>query len=131
MATLLTNLTFIDGNWKNISKVLEPSTDEKVTTDDIYANLMDNSWNLWMTDEGDTDGYAVTSFIHYPRVITLRVIFLASLKTHNWEKLILSLENFATLNGCHSVEIIGRPGWKKALPSYEQTSITLRKKLNV
>lgn len=122
------NLEWIRDNWDGIGSLLQAATDDRCTLEDIYSNLWTGEYTLWCARSDVDEVYAITSFIHYPTATDLRVIFTAG-SSPSWPPLIEQLEEFARANDCDAVEVMGRKGWAKVLPTYEFSHITIRKKL--
>lgn len=127
------NVDAIDNRWSDISKLLECLEDDRVNIDNIYDKIVDGEWHLWVAVNSDDSIYsvAVTTFIHYPLVTNLRIVFLAG-EFEKWAEIIRIFEQFALINDCHEVEIKGRKGWERVLRDrgYELKSVTLRKRIN-
>ena len=47
----------------------------------------------------------------------------------DWLGFLPVIEEYARLNGCQTVELIGRAGWEKILPDFEKKAVLLRKTL--
>lgn len=127
------NVDAIDNRWSDISKLLECLEDDRVNIDNIYDKIVDGEWHLWVAVDSDDSIYsvAVTTFIHYPLVTNLRIVFLAG-EFEKWAEIIRIFEQFALINDCHEVEIKGRKGWERVLRDrgYELKSVTLMKRIN-
>ena len=122
------NLEWIEDKWDEIGAVLETATDDRCTLEDILERILDGEYTLWASSSPVIDAYAVSSFIYYPNRTDLRIIFTAG-SAPQWLPLIEQLEDFARTNNCDAVEVMGRKGWAKVLPTYEFSHITIRKKL--
>ena len=116
----------INNLWPTISPLLDRLVDEKVSMDDIYDLMMNRRWLLWVNTDLST--VIVTEFIYYPQVTNLRIVLLAG-DDVDWSEGIHVFEGFARINGCHSVEILGRKGWQRVLKdqNYRLSHITLSK----
>lgn len=123
----------IDNLWPTIEHMLERVTDEKVGVSDVYDFVIDGRWILWVCQIPDTleiTSVLVTEFIHYPQVCNLRVVFLSG-DDEDWAYGIAVFEDFARINGCHEVEILGRKGWERVLrdKGFSLNHITLSKRI--
>lgn len=123
----------IDNLWPTIEHMLERVTDEKVGVSDVYDFVIDGRWMLWVCQIPDTleiTSVLVTEFIHYPQVCNLRVVFLSG-DDEDWAYGIAVFEDFARINGCHEVEILGRKGWERVLrdKGFSLNHITLSKRI--
>ena len=123
----------IDRLWPTIEHMLTRVADEKVTVSDIYQFVMDGTWMLWVCQIPDTKeitSVLVTEFIHYPQVTNLRVVFLSG-DDEDWAYGIKVFEDFARINDCSEVEILGRKGWERVLrdQGFKLNHITLSKRI--
>ena len=123
----------IDALWPEISPLLERVADYRVTVDDIYDFVMDKNWMLWVCqvpDALEVTSVVITEFIEYPQVTNLRVIFLSG-DDEDWACGMGVFEDFARINQCHDVEVLGRKGWERVLKSrgFKLNFITLSKRM--
>jgi len=123
----------INNLWPTIENLLTRVTDEKVGVSDVYDFVIDGRWILWVCQIPDTleiTSVLVTEFIHYPQVCNLRVVFLSG-DDEDWAYGIAVFEDFARINGCHEVEILGRKGWERVLrdKGFSLNHITLSKRI--
>jgi len=123
----------INNLWPTIENLLTRVTDEKVGVSDVYDFVIDGRWMLWVCQIPDTleiTSVLVTEFIHYPQVCNLRVVFLSG-DDEDWAYGIAVFEDFARINGCHEVEILGRKGWERVLrdKGFSLNHITLSKRI--
>ena len=129
MIHTITNLQYIEDNWEAIAEILEPTTDNRCTLQNVYDNLMNGEWSLLSINDNDKPVVLATvSYIYYPNSTSLNIILLAG-GADNWSTLMVQLEEIARSNGCDEIEITGRKGWQRVLPDYEFSHITLRKSL--
>lgn len=129
MIHTITNLQYIEDNWKAIAEILEPTTDNRCTLQNVYDNLMSGEWSLLSINDNDKPVVLATvSYIYYPNSTSFNLILLAG-GSDNWSSLMVQLEEIARSNGCNEIEITGRKGWQRVLPDYEFSHITLRKSL--
>jgi len=128
------NSTAIDDLWPTLEHMLERVADHKVNQNDIYNFVMDGTWTLWVCQIPETlevTSVIITEFIHYPQVTNLRVIFLSG-DDENWAYGMSVFEDFARINQCHDVEVLGRKGWERVLKDrgFKLNHITLSKRIN-
>ncbi len=119
--------------WPTIENLLERVADEKVTMSDIYDLVMDGTWMLWVCQVPDTKevtSVIITEFIHYPQVCNLRVVLLSG-DDEDWAYGTTFFEDFARINACHEVEVLGRKGWERVLKDkgFKLNHITLSKRI--
>lgn len=123
----------IDHYWPLVAPLLDRVADHKVHVDDMYSFVTDGSWILWVCQIPDTDeitSVIITEFIEYPQVTNLRVIFLSG-DDEDWAYGMSVFEDFARINQCHDVEVLGRKGWERVLKSrgFKLNHITLSKEI--
>lgn len=123
----------IDTHWPAIEGLLDRIVDEKVGLTDIYRLVTSGEWVLWLgviPATREITFFVITSFVQYPQVKNLRIIFLAG-DDEDWSNGIEVLEDFARNNLCHAVEVTGRKGWERTLKDsgYEFQNITLSKRI--
>lgn len=127
------NTAAIDQHWIKLEKLFERIVDEKVSLTDIYNLVSTGEWVLWVCqvpETGEITAVVVTTFIQYPQIQTLRIIFLSG-DNEDWSFGIGVFEDFARINKCHDVEILGRKGWERTLKDrgYEFQNVTLSKRI--
>jgi hypothetical protein len=123
----------IDALWPSIEEKLERVADDKVHVSDIYDFVIDGVWMLWACQVPETSeitSVVVTEFINYPQVTNLRVIFLSG-DDEDWAYGMSVFEDFARINKCHDVEVLGRKGWERVLKDrgFKLNHITLSKRI--
>lgn len=127
------DIAAIDEHWPNIEGLLNRIVDESVGLTDIYKLIASGEWVLWLCmvpESREITTVVVTTFIQYPQVKNLRIIFLSG-DDEDWAHGIGVFEDFARNNLCHAIEILGRKGWERTLrdSGYEFQNITLRKRI--
>lgn len=129
----LTSASAIDNLWPDIADKLGRVADEKVHVQDVYDFVMDGTWMLWVCqvpESSEITTVIVTEFIHYPQVTNLRIVFLSG-DDEDWAYGIHVFEDFARINQCHDIEVLGRKGWERVLRDrgYKLNHITLSKRI--
>jgi hypothetical protein len=97
----------------NIKKLIEAALDAGGNThsyEDVRESIIKGEMQLWLGDEA----CAVTEIVVYPKKKVLHV-FLASGKMESIVDMLESAEKFGKENGCSSITIAGRHGWKRVL----------------
>lgn len=94
--------------------------------DDVVESVKKGAMQFWPAE----DACAVTEIIPFPRKKVLHV-FLAGGNAETIVDMNESAESFAKMNGCSTISIVGRVGWKKALgkKGYSTPSAVLFKEL--
>jgi hypothetical protein len=115
--------------WPTIIKFLG-MIDADWTTDQVYEAIKDKKAQVW----GMVDGGVVT-VIWITRIEKARDLYglvwiAAGQGLEKGLPLFLSeTERWFKEMGCKEVRLLGRRGWKRVLPGYEESRIELRKKL--
>ncbi len=84
---------------------------------------------LWLAWNGEIAAAATTE-LH--KINGRKLCFIAALGGTNrgrWLHLIGGIEDFARAEGCEATVIMGRPGWKRVLPSYKMRGAIIERML--
>jgi len=87
---------------------------------DVVDGVLIGRFQLWPTPRG----CLVTEIVNYPKKKSLHV-FLAGGELDQILDVEDSLRVFGRSQGCDSMTLAGRPGWKKALPHWKQDFVVL------
>jgi hypothetical protein len=60
---------------------------------------------------------------------TCVIVACSGRRMTEWLPLIAAIEKFARTEGCAGVQIMGRPGWERALKEYRRKAVVLEKEL--
>ena len=97
---------------------------------DVVRDILSGSSCLWIAEsEGEYVGIVTTCINTYPQKQTMLIHLLGGKDVREWVGTISNIEAVASEMGCSSVEIHGRPAWKKLLPDYNTERIILTKDL--
>lgn len=113
----------------NIQELIESALAEGGDThtyQDVRDSIISGAMQLWLGN----DACAVTEIVIYPRKKVLHV-FLAAGKMETIVDMLESAEKFGKANGCTSITIAGRHGWKRVLSDegFKHTLTVLEKGL--
>jgi len=121
------------GDWdfyeKRIERVMRRSA-SGVNAEDVLTCLQLGNMQLWRTD--NHKGIAVTEIQVYPQYKVLLIFMVAGEDARTWlAEGQQQLDSFAKKSGCKFVELIGRPGWERALrdQGYTEKFIRMRKEV--
>ena len=92
--------------------------------EDLFEAVCCGAMQLWATPKS----VAITTVIKYPRKTTCLIV-AAGGDLDDLRKHLPLVEEWAAWLGCDAVEVMGRKGWRRALPDYTQCQIHLRKVL--
>lgn len=113
--------------WHRVSHLVDDALsygNGEYWAEDILAACSSGDMQLWATDKS----FAVTTLIVYPRRVTC-LIALAGGDLDDLRQSLPLVEEWARHQGCDGIEVMGRKGWLKALPDYQQAQVHLRKDL--
>lgn len=91
---------------------------------DIFDAVRAGQMQMWATDKS----VAVTTLVQYPRRRTCLIV-LAGGDLDDLRENLPFVEEWAVWHECDAVEVMGRKGWLRALPDYEQCQVHVRKTL--
>ena len=117
--------------WGAVEGLIRPALENSITDFDmVAAAVCDGRMLLWLTFDG-TRVYSATvtqlSVSNGKKFCT--IVACGGSEMSRWIHLIERIEQFARDEGCASIVIIGRPGWKKILKQYNTKRVTLEKEL--
>lgn len=104
-----------------------------MTPGDAKRAIRKHEMQLWIAIDKGVQAAAMTEITQPYTVKCCRVLFLGGRDMARWfDELMGAIEHWARENGCHSMEAVGRPGWKKigAPLGYRQTHIVMQKELH-
>lgn len=114
--------TQIDLAWpvaKQFVQVALDRTEGEMSIKDVYNALLEQDMQLWILIDGlNVIGALVTQIIVFPGVKACRYVTLGGDVHGDFEAITDLIEEWAATQGCERMEIIGRPGWAKALKDF-------------
>lgn len=122
----------IEQVWPTVAPMIErvlPHTDGKYLACDIRDLLLSRDMQLWVAVDEDILSCAVTQIHTWPRKKVATIVMCAGDDMGHWLHMHDFLASWALENGCQAIEIYGRPGWEKVLPSYKKIHVVLRREL--
>ncbi len=135
MSWTLERITYLDELTSSYSE-LQPFVIKALTQapeyaeHDVVRDVLSGSSHMWVAREGRKKRGVVTTAINtYPQTKTCLIHLLGGEGIEHWVHLISEIEKWGKDSGCDSVEIHGRPAWKKLLPDYSTDRIILTKGL--
>lgn len=110
--------------WPKVERILKPAIDQsggRYTVDTTRSAISRGEMQLWIAFK-DTEIYAaMTSTVSvYPAKTMLCVVHCGGRMMGLWLQTMKQVEDWAQAQGCAGVEIVGRGGWAKALPTYQR-----------
>lgn len=120
--------------WPHLLPFLEEYEERTrfTTPQDVLEQALRGEMQLWTYHDGDYRFRGVLGTrIHQTPAGPVCALWLTL--GHNAMELIQDayqvIERWARANGCYAMEIVGRRGWKRVLPDFEEESVVLRKVL--
>ena len=119
--------------WEEVVPLLArvaPHTEGELEPDDYIEPLTHGDMQLWVVVENKhVNAALITQIIPYPQKKVLRLISLAGEDFQEIKGFLEMVEVFALKNGCSSLEMWGRKGWKKLLSDWKDSYIVYTKDL--
>lgn len=85
----------------------------------VERDVLEGHQLLWLAMDGKTiDAASTTKLVTANGVKTCIIVACAGAERGRWLHLIEGIEAYARAEGCASVRIIGRKGWKRSLNGY-------------
>jgi hypothetical protein len=116
----------IDDIWEEVAPLIENAmeySDGKMAVEDVYMAIKSNEYQLWLVPGGAW----VTRIVSYPQSTRLEGI-AAGGEWQDWLTHGQQVIDWARLNGCDAVELIGRPGWGRKT-GFEEIHRTFRMRI--
>lgn len=119
--------------WEHLLPVLLAIEDEtdQVTAEDVLRQAASGQAQLWAyAEDGRVVAVAATR-VHEMSRGKLCTIWVAVGFGHLgiFNDAHAEIENWARSIGCYAIEIVGRPGWMRALPGYHRKAVVIEKPL--
>ena len=111
-------------NWPTCREILKDAFRQKLhihAVDDYLPLLITSECQLWVALDKEIIGAVVTSIDEGSNARVCNILSLAGKDLESWLYLLdEKLTEFAKLNGCAALEYVGRGGFAKLLPSYQE-----------
>lgn len=85
---------------------------------------------LWLAVEQQICGACITQLIETDQGRKCLILSLHGDGMDGWFGFLPKIEEFAKAEGCATVEVTGRVGWKRILKEYDQIGVVMSKRLN-
>ena len=124
--------------WPTISGLLTKAIDRsqgESNLTDYLRKILNAHAQCWAVIDHNNNivGAGITEFLQYSQHKTLHIVAFAGSNFEEQSKVFPTVEEFAKINDCKSIEQWGRPGWAKVLPKYvpgfKQAYVVMRKDL--
>jgi hypothetical protein len=117
--------------WPHVRGYIAAAVDRcrNATEQDIAEALSLQQALLWVRTDGERlEAACVTQLIETPDGLACDVMACGG-RCEDWQAAFAPIEAYANDEGCTTVRIEGREGWKRLFPDYRLSSITLTKRL--
>lgn len=121
--------------WPVLAHYLEAALAEGVegrSMADIAAQVAAGKMQIWAAADEDNTivGAGATELWNFTeRTVSATILWACDRPMHEWKPLLERIEDWAREQGCVSNVILGRKGWKRAIPGYTEAETLLEKKL--
>lgn len=119
--------------WPHIKDRLHRATERTQASDwaDDVDRIMAGEAFVWIAWDGETiAAVATTELVEFNGHRHCYITGCGGEKNENWLHLIGGLEKFAADEGCKSIRILGRPGFRRILTGYVERLVLLEKELS-
>lgn len=129
--------TQVDLVWTPVKHFIQAALDRtegEMSINDVYNSLLDKDMQLWVLLDGlHVIGALVTQILAFPNVTACRYVAMGGDVHGDFEEITDIVEQWAATQGCHRMEIVGRPGWARALKDfgYHQAYSYVTKRIEV
>ena len=120
--------------WKQVEGHLEKPLEmdgNAYTSQDDLNRLINGKMQLWISwskKKEKVEAAIVTEIVDYPQKRACRYFLAGGDNMKSWFKKIKNeIEQWAKLNKCHRIELVGRKGWSRWLKDYTPKHIVLVK----
>jgi hypothetical protein len=129
--------TQVDMVWTPVKHFIQAALDRtegEMSIDDVYNALIERDMQLWILLDGlHVIGALVTQLLEFPNVKSCRYVAMGGDVHGDFEEITSMIEQWAATQGCQRMEIVGRPGWARALRDfgYHQAYSYVTKRIEV
>lgn len=121
--------------WPHVYPFLEKGREyleDYLELEQLYPLVYEGTFDLWIgTHFSQLEIVGLSQFLIYPKIKTLRILWVAGEGIRNFIPFLDFVELLASRSGCSKVEILGRQGWARLLPDYRPTAILLEKDIEM
>jgi len=115
--------------WAVCSPLLEKAIALQTSWDlpSLFTEIINSRMHLW-----EIPGKAafVTQIQSFPKERLCVIVLCGGVGMHEWtQDGIDTFTAYAKFNGCHSIVIVGRPGWQKIWPGFDCVETVMRRNL--
>ncbi len=117
--------------WPHVAPLLKAAIERTnlCRFQDIEDDVLDGDGLLWLAWSDQLDAAATTSLQRMEHGLVCVLTACGGSDMKQWLPLLQGIEKYARNEGCTSLRIFGREGWRRALEGYDVTNIVLEKAL--
>ena len=108
--------------WPKIEPIIQRILDvdkDRYDTNDILDEILDGILQVWIGSENDEiEVVVLTKIVPFKKKNVVFIEMLGGKNLYNWINNIDIIKQWGTENNCESIEIIGRPGFRKILKDF-------------
>jgi len=99
--------------------------------DDLLEQLRYGTRLLWAvaTPDGEIVAAMLTQIFEMRSGKACKMLECGGSRLEDWAKFCDHIEQYAKVEGCDRVLVVGRPGWSRVLHGFKVTSVTLEKRI--
>ncbi len=132
MDRIITGITEIDLFWPHFEPLVARAceVEGEYTAKDVYARCKAKEMQLWVSVyKGAPEAVMVSEIMAFPARKVAVIVLMAGENAKIVKRFIPTFMTWARNNGCDTVRIQGREGWKRLLPDFKQTAIVMERSL--
>lgn len=96
----------------------------------VEDDVLNGDALLWLATDGENVAAAcVTQITQSEWRKVCSFVALGGIGIERWFGLLPEIEAYAKAEGCHSMRVVGRKGWARLLPTYQEHRVVLEKEL--
>ena len=118
----------IDGAWQFVAPLLDLATNEEVTLQSLYDDLIVADAQLWCAYRERLEAALVTKIQTDAHSHYCLLLSCGGENPRHWAGHLPQVEEWARSHGCTEMRIYGRRGWAKLL-GYDEVAVKMRKAL--
>ena len=120
----------VDKYWHHVAPYIARGMTGLDTLEGVKTAIEQRQAQLWAVWEGQRCLAAlVTKITDHDKGRVCTIAHCGGIELCSWREHLNVLEAWAREKGCCRIDIVGRKGWERVLPGFEQTGVVLEKKL--
>jgi hypothetical protein len=117
----------VDKLWPIVSGLIKKAIDRGfLQFAEVEKSVLSGDWLLWLVVDSQQIRAALVTMLTHD---ACEIVALSGFGAGDWIHLIKGIEKYARAEGRARVRIIGRKGWARLLPDYQQAAVVLERHL--